>query len=164
MTTPVQSPPVQPTVTDYLGAQYKVQQATLKLLSESNEQLTLKLNELTSTVNTQNVQTAKLIQAISKKDNSLPTTMAISLFVGLAIASWWASAYISQTIIGDSELPLWDYVNGIKYGIGLSGAEILFVVLTRFLLGFSGGFTGSACALAVMRGLISLLKNVFKPD
>jgi hypothetical protein len=93
-----------------------------------------------------------------KKASGYLTVFLNSLVFGNLVAAFWALDYLNSTVIGDEEILLWKYVSGAEYGLGLGAESLLFVIISRYLLGFAFA-TGICYAIGC---LIVLIRSAFK--
>jgi hypothetical protein len=69
--------------------------------------------------------------------------------IAVVIAACWILLYLKDTIYGFDSL--FDIVLGKEHGIGADGAEALFVIAARFIIGFSLSWAPITAVIAALR-------------
>ena len=92
------------------------------------------------------------------KRTTISQIAIIAAVLAAFFAALWVWSYIEVTSIDppyEAPIALKEYVYGQEYGIEGPATELLFVVVTRFLVGF--GFTWAPCTVGLM------VVNTFRP-
>lgn len=140
MTTPSQQNP-----TEILAAQLKLQENAYRLALQTRQDLNARLDAIDESI-------ADLhLTALDNKPLKTIKTLLLSNLIAVSLAGLWVISYLLNTISGTDEILLWKFVTSEEYGV--SGNEILFVMLARFIVGYSASLAGSAIILLFIDAL-----------
>jgi len=114
------------------------------------------IKELNTDTRNQLIQLTALTSGAQLTKQNASINLMPRIMLSVLIASIWVYVYLESTVYGYETLM--SFVDGRSHGIGAAGAEPTLVVISRFILGFSGSYIILTAIVRFSKFFIALSK------